>query len=109
MLPTFLVKQWSMVMKAIELVLYKLKDGIGETAFSEISTTTNNWLAQQPGFITRRHGIKDDGERVDYVEWESMEDAKAAGEKFMNAPELRPFIEATDMSSVTMRHFELVA
>lgn len=95
-------------MKAIELALFRLKPEADETAFLSAVAATERWLAGQPGFILRRHGRGGDGERIDYVEWESMEHAKAAAEKFHGAPECRDFMNAIDHVTVSMRHFELV-
>lgn len=96
-------------MTTIELALFKLKPGTSPTDFAAALATTQSWLAQQPGFIRRRHGVSASGEHLDYLEWESMSAAKAAAEAFVTAPELRPFMEAIDMQTASMRHFELAA
>jgi hypothetical protein len=93
-------------MTAIELTLFKLRPQASEVDFLSALSATNGWLARQPGFILRRHGRGGDGERIDYLEWDSMAHAKAAAEKFPAAPEARAFMDAIDPASISMRHFE---
>jgi hypothetical protein len=93
---------------AIELVLFRLKPHVSEADFLSVLSATTEWLAHQPGFIMRRHGRGDSGERIDYLEWESMEYAKAAAEKFPAAPEIRAFLDAIDPASILTRHFEVI-
>jgi hypothetical protein len=93
---------------AIELALFKLKPHLSEAEFRSTLSATDEWLARQPGFILRRHGCNGDGERIDYLEWESMEHAKAAMEKFPDAPEMQAFMDAIDPASLSVRHFEVV-
>ena len=95
-------------MKAIELAIFKVKSDVDEIALHAAIAETNRWLAGQPGFVMRRHGVSDAGERVDYVEWQSMEHAAAAGERFMSAPETQAFMAAIEAGSVSMRHFTLM-
>lgn len=94
--------------RVIELAVFRLRPGVAEYDFSGALTASNAWLSRQPGFLLRRHGVSDSGERVDYLEWESVAAAQSAAEAFVHAIELRPFNEAIDMESMSMRHFALV-
>jgi hypothetical protein len=95
-------------MKTIELALFKLKPEAKAADFDAALAASDAWLAQQPGFVLRRHGRSGTGERLDYVEWDSMEAAEAAAKAFVEAPELRSFMEAVDMQTASMRHFDLL-
>jgi hypothetical protein len=95
-------------MKVVELALFKLKANASQAEFNSALAATQAWLARQPGFILRRHGVSDAAERLDYVEWESSMAAKAALDAFKHAPELQPFMAAIDAESIIMRHFNLI-
>jgi len=94
-------------MKVIEFVMFKLKPEITEEEFRVALADTDRWLASQPGFILRRHGVSASG-RMDYAEWESVEAARTAADHFMTAPQTRAFKQALDPGSIAVHHFELV-
>ena len=96
------------IVKAIELAIFKVKPDMDETSLNAAMAETNRWLVDQPGFVLRRHGVGDGGERVDYVEWQSMDHAMAAAGHFMEAAETRAFMSAIEAGSVSIRHFELM-
>lgn len=95
-------------MKTIELAVFELKAGSVEHEFQLLIDETNDWLALQPGFIRRQHGVSEE-KRMDYVEWESPQAARDAGERFMSAPETRAFLSAIRPDSVMIQHFQLIA
>ncbi len=95
-------------MTAIEIAMFKLKPDTSEDVFSAALAKTDLWLAGQPGFILRRHGTHED-EHLDYVEWESLAAAEAAGASFLTAPQTQAFMNTIDPASITMRHFVLVS
>ena len=95
-------------MNAIELAIFKVRPDVDEASLQAAIAETNRWLATQPGFVLRRHGVGDSGERVDYVEWQSMAHATAAAERFMSAAETQAYIAAIEAGSVSMRHFGLL-
>lgn len=95
-------------MKAIELATFRLKADTSEEVFMAALADTDAWLAKQTGFILRRHGRNCEGDRVDYVEWESMEAAQAAATNYETAPETRAFMDAIDIDQTQCIHYDLV-
>ena len=96
-------------MQIIELVTFRIKPDLREEEFHAAVAETDEWLARQPGFIARRHGRSSDGSRVDVCEWETMEAAQAAAEKFPKDGACQRFMQALDMESISMRHFEIAS
>lgn len=95
-------------MKAIELATFRLKADTSEEVFMAALADTDAWLAKQAGFILRRHGQNCEGDRVDYVEWESMEAAKAAAVRFETAQETQAFMNSIDIDQTQCIHYDLV-
>jgi hypothetical protein len=96
-------------MRAVELAIFRLKPDIDEDAFRAAIGETDRWLARQPGFLLRRHGTAENGDRVDYLEWDAMSSARVAAQAFTTAPETKRFMAAIEPDSIVMRHFELVS
>lgn len=95
-------------MKVIELATFKLMPEVTDEQLRVVLADSNRWLASQPGFVLRRHGTGED-RRIDYVEWESMADAKAAADRLLNAPEAQAFMATIDPTTVVMLHFEMIS
>jgi len=93
----------------LEVASFRLSDGADEQAFlREHRRVHENWVVQQPGFVSRRTTKSPDGDWKDVVTWESMEAAQAASEKLMGAAEAGPWMRMMDPASVAMYHGELV-
>ncbi len=88
----------------IELVRYQLKDGVSATELQATHEGINTFLKQQPGFIYRSNSQDAEGTLYDIVYWQSMEQAQAAGEAFMNSSACAALMTITDESSVNMTH-----
>ncbi|WP_420590059.1 hypothetical protein [Bacterioplanoides sp.] len=88
----------------IELVRYQLKDGVSATELQATHEGVNTFLKQQPGFIYRSNSQDPDGTLYDIVYWQSMEQAQAAGEAFMNSNACQALMTITDETSVNMTH-----
>lgn len=87
----------------IELVRFRLSEGKTAAEWLKENEKLNTWVAQQPGFRFRSVSETDDGEWIDMVYWESLEAAKAAGEKF--GAEMGATCEQMiDMASVVVSH-----
>lgn len=87
----------------IELVTLRPKPGIAESDFLRASEATTKFLLRCKGFLRRRLARSEAGEWLDYLEWESLEDAKAAAAQFNRVPETREFNNAIEAQSVFMR------
>ena len=91
--------------KVLELVVYKLKEGIAREQFLGTNGAVSTWISRQPGFVSRDLVYDSDGDRwVDVVWWETMEQAHAASEKAMTSESCQPMFALIDMESALMLH-----
>ena len=90
--------------KVLELVVYKLKEGVSDEQFLGTNGAVSSWISKQPGFISRELVYDGEGDRwVDVIWWETMEQAHAASELSM-ASECQPMFALIDMESALMLH-----
>ena len=90
----------------IEIATLKLKDGVTYEEFAPIDKMIgSNYVAKQPGFISRESAKGENGEWVVVVHWKSKEDANKSMASFMNAPESSNFMELVDTSSMFMKRY----
>jgi len=94
--------------RIIEIVNFNLKPNISDQQFLEYVKPSDVFVAQQKGFIARRLSKNADGSWLEHIEWETMTDAKAAGDAFVKQPNLAPMMGAIDGESVIMKHNELL-
>jgi hypothetical protein len=92
----------------IELVSLRCRPS-AEEGFVHAAAGATAFLRTCQGFVRRRLAKGEDGAWVDYVEWESMEDALAAAAQFNQVPETRAFNAAIEPGSVVMRHLAVHA
>ena len=91
--------------KVLELVVYKLKEGVAREQFLGTNGAVSTWISKQPGFVSRDLVYDSDGDRwVDVVWWETMEQAQAANEKSMTSESCQPMFALIDMESALMLH-----
>ena len=91
--------------KVLELVVYKLNEGISREQFLDTNDAVSAWAMQQPGFVSRDLVHDAGGDRwVDVIWWESMEHAHRANERSMTSPSCRPMFAAIEMESALMLH-----
>ena len=96
--------------KVLELVVFRLNDGVVREQFLGTVEAVSAWLAEQPGFISRDLSYDGEGGRwIDIVWWSTMEDARAAGELAMTSESCAPMFALIDTDSVRMVHAETVA
>jgi hypothetical protein len=95
--------------KVLELVVYKLKEGVLREQFLDTNEPASAWMERQPGFISRDLAYDADGDRwVDVVWWETMEQARTAAERAMTSDSCSPMFALIDMESALMLHGEQV-
>lgn len=89
--------------ETLEIVTFRLKPGteIGFVANNGIMT---DWLARQPGFLSRHLGRREDGSWIDILRWQSLEQARAAADRIMAEIGDSEAMQAIDPASVDMGH-----
>lgn len=95
---------------ALEIVIYKTKDGVSDTDFIHTGAEMEeNFAKKQKGFIRRTFAKSENGDWVDVIYWETMEDAMKASEAAMKSPVCAPLFGMLDNESVKMHHFEILS
>ncbi|NKW91546.1 hypothetical protein HGD87_03300 [Rhodobacteraceae bacterium R_SAG9] len=96
-------------MSVIEIVRYRLKAEATSNQAVAAWEKSQSFAKAQPGFIGRRIATTTDGEWIDEVEWESLEDAHAAASAFSpeTYPELMDLMAVLDQSSMSMTHYTI--
>ena len=92
--------------ETLEIVTFRLKPG-AEAGFVANNGIMTDWLARQPGFLSRQLGRREDGTWVDIVRWQSMEQARAAADRIMAEIGGSDAVQAIDLASVDMSHAEV--
>lgn len=87
-----------------EIVSFKLDDDVSDAQFVEISKATEEFVKSAPGFISRQLSRGDDEIWTDYVLWQDMESALAAGKAFPEQPFAPDLMAAIAPGSEQMRH-----
>ncbi|UCI08896.1 antibiotic biosynthesis monooxygenase family protein [Mesorhizobium sp. B1-1-8] len=89
--------------ETLEIVSFRLKPGT-EAGFVASNGVVADWLARQPGFLSRHLGERDDGSWVDVVRWQSLEQAQAAAQRIMTEIGDCEAMRAIQPASVDMGH-----
>ncbi len=88
----------------LEVVTFRLVAGPTQDQFLAAAHATDSPLRRQPGFLSRRLTLAEDGTWTDLVTWASLPQAKAAATAMMAEPAFQPFMAMIDMDTVQMRH-----
>ena len=93
----------------VEIAQFKLATGVREEDFlQEAEAVQKNFLEQQSGYIDRELLKDKDGQWVDILHWNSMEEAQKAAEVMMSDPATQGFMQKIDPSSVKILHLEQI-
>ena len=93
--------------KVLELVVYKLNEGVSRERFLETNEPVSKWIAAQPGFVSRDLVHDPDGDRwVDVIWWDTLDQARAAAELAMSSESCLPMFSLIEMDSALMLHGE---
>ena len=93
--------------KVLELVVFKLNEGVSRDDFLATNDAVSSWISKQPGFLSRDLSYDADDDRwIDLVWWETMENAAAAAELALSSESCAPMFSLIDMSSTLMLHGE---
>jgi antibiotic biosynthesis monooxygenase (ABM) superfamily enzyme len=91
--------------KVLELVVFKLHEGVPRDQFLGTNDAVSTWISKQPGFISRELTYDAEGDRwIDILWWETMENAHAAAEQAMTSESCTPMFALIDMESALMLH-----
>ncbi len=89
----------------MEIVIWKSKPEFSETEIVKRSKNLNEFVNNQVGFVSRDFAKNDEGQWIDFLYWDSLENAKAAAKKIETSPLCGEFFETIDMNSMQMFHF----
>jgi hypothetical protein len=93
----------------LEIVIYRLNDGVTDSVFLKAGEAMEqNFAGKQQGFVSRIFGKSQEGEWVDVITWQTMNDALKASEAAMKSPVCAPMFEMLDGPSVKMHHFTMM-
>lgn len=91
--------------KVLELVVYKLKEGVSRQQFLGTNDAVSSWISNQPGFISRELAYDAEGDRwVDVIWWDTLEQAHDASELSMTSESCTLMFALIDMESALMLH-----
>lgn len=97
-------------MPVLETVRYRLKEGATQQEAIKAWQDSQAWALEQPGFLSRKLAVTEDGEMLDHVEWQDMATAKAAFANFNpELPALQGLLVVLEESSMVMNHYEVLA
>ncbi|MEL6562571.1 MAG: hypothetical protein AAFQ94_30660 [Bacteroidota bacterium] len=90
--------------ETIELVIYKVKEGVTDGKALLAATSVNDFIKSQPGFIARKLSQSPDGKWVDMIYWESLTAAQNANEKAMKSPATASFFDIISQKEIQFYH-----
>ena len=97
-----------MAEKVLELAVFKLRDGATPDDLLATADAVSDWLATQPGFISRELSHDAEGERwIDVVWWTTMRNALEAAELAITSAQCAPMFALIASESTLMLHGEL--
>lgn len=95
--------------KVLELVVFKLEDGVTREQFLATNDAVTEWAQRQPGFISREQAYDAEGERwIDLIWWRSLAEAHAASEAAMTSESCAPMFALLDDGETLMIHADAV-
>jgi hypothetical protein len=92
---------------AVEVVQFKLLEGVSENEFLAASNIMMKELGSLEGFIDRALLKKEDGSWMDLLHWESMDAATKAVKDALKLPLCLEYFKLIDESSMVMSHYRL--
>lgn len=90
----------------MEIVKFKSKPGIGLEEFKIALQSLDKFVRQQPGFISRKLGVDDQGRWWDLVAWTDLQAARTAADLVMQSEECLAVFALMDEESIEMNHIE---
>ena len=91
----------------IEMVLFKVKEGIEIEFAQKELIKVNDFLTKQEGFISRKISISDERQFLDIVFWTDMNSAVTAANKVMQNADLLKIFSIIDEKTQLFKHFTI--
>ena len=91
--------------KVVEMVLFKLKEGVTNENAKIALTELNKFIAHRPGFISRTTSVSENNEFLDLVYWTDLKSAVSASEMAMKDPLALKSFEVIDEKTMSFEHF----
>jgi hypothetical protein len=89
----------------LELVVYKLLEGVSRERFLGTDDAASSWISKRPGFLSRDLVHDAESDRwVDVIWLATMEDAQAASGVALTSESCAPMFALIDLESVLMVH-----
>jgi hypothetical protein len=93
--------------KVLELVVFRLNEGVTRDQLLGTAGAVSAWIAGQPGFVSRELSYDAEGDRwIEVVWWQTLADARAAAERAMTSDSCAPMFALIDMGAALMVHGE---
>jgi len=89
--------------ETLEIVSFRLRPEAAADFVAQNGVVTD-WLARQPGFLSRHLGKREDGRWIDVVRWQSLEQAQAAAQRIMAEIGDCDAMQAIEPASISMSH-----
>ncbi len=91
----------------LEYVKVQLNDGVDKGEYIELAKQVEKeFISQQQGFIRHTSWWTEDGSWVDLIEWETMEQAKAATDKAMQSDTCNRWFSMMKLEALVMEHLD---
>lgn len=90
----------------VEVVLFRLNDGVDEQAFLDAAQKTFDLLKGYDGYLNRTLTMNEDGLWIDIVNWRDISTAMNAAENIMSSKSGQAFGALIDPNSIQMYHVE---
>jgi hypothetical protein len=91
--------------KTLELVVFKLKEGVTREQFLATDAAASNWMQQQPGFISHELSYDAEGDRwIEVAWWQTLGEAESAAEAALSSESCAPMFGLIDTESTLMLH-----
>lgn len=91
--------------RVLELVVFKLKEGVTSERFLATVDAVSEWARTQPGFLSRdlSHDRAED-RWIEVVYWRTLGDAEAAADAAQGSAACAPMFALIDMDSMLFLH-----
>ena len=93
-----------MTQHVLEIVTFRASDRVADDDVTQAAAAMTTWLAEQPGFLSRRLGVTADGVWTDCIEWRDAAAAHAAASAFGAEPTTAALMRVIAPGSVQMQH-----
>lgn len=92
----------------LEITTFRLKTPVNQHSFNSLDSTIETiFTSKQPGFIKRQSAVDKNGTYTIIVYWESMQDAEASMNKFMQDSTVTEYASKIDGASMRMERFNI--